>query len=59
VAYISHWRWADDSREEFLFSHDNWQTFEREKITTLNENSLITSGVTSDDYCEYAPAIKE
>ena len=41
VAYISHWRWIDDSREEFLFTHDNWQTSGRIRITTLNQNSLL------------------
>jgi hypothetical protein len=58
VAYISHWRWVDDSREEFLFSHDNWQTSTRTKITTINENSLIFNEGTDHRFAEFVPAYK-
>jgi hypothetical protein len=58
VAYISHWRWVDDRHEEYEFSHDNWQTHGRVRINTLNEDSLITSGIMSDDYAESVPAYK-
>jgi len=54
VAYISHWRWFNDSREVFLFSHNNWQTSDRTRIKTLNQNSLIWDE--SDGFCELVPA---
>ena len=40
VAYISQWRWVNDSREEFYVSHDNWETYGRIEIVTLNERFM-------------------
>jgi len=60
VVYISHWRWVDGSREEFEYSHDNWQTYEKSKIVTLNENSLIiTEYYTTGAIVEFIPAYIE
>jgi hypothetical protein len=57
VAYISHWRWVDGSHEEFEYSHDNWQTYEKSKIDTLNQNSLIiTEYYTTGAFIEFVPA---
>ena len=55
VAYVSHWRWVDDSREEFLYSHDNWQTSWKTKIITINENALVFNE-NSDYFVEFVPA---
>jgi hypothetical protein len=56
VAYISHWRWVDDRHEEFDFSHDNWQTYGRTKIVTLNQSSFTWKGLNGDDFAELVPA---
>jgi len=40
AAYTSDWRWVNDSREEFYVSHDNWKTYGRIEIVTLNEKSM-------------------
>jgi len=55
VAYISHWGWDGDSRTVFLYSHDNWQTSQRTRITIINENSLMFNEGTGS-FVEFVPA---
>ncbi|MCL2129856.1 MAG: SPOR domain-containing protein [Treponema sp.] len=38
---LSQWRWYDDKREEFEYSHDNWEHYGRAKINELKIESLI------------------
>ncbi|MCL2208584.1 MAG: SPOR domain-containing protein [Treponema sp.] len=38
---LSQWRWHDEKKEEFDFSHDNWEHFGKVQIENLEENSLI------------------
>jgi len=49
---LSHWRWFDDKREEFEYSHDNWEHYGRAKITDLSINSL---GVIDPGYFDFSP----
>lgn len=37
---MSKWRWYNDSKEEFEYSHNNWAAYGRAKITKLTVNSL-------------------
>ena len=37
---LSRWRWYDSSRQEFEYSHDNWEHYGRAKITHLTQNFL-------------------
>jgi len=54
-AYTSHWRWVENSPDEFMFSHDNWRTSWKTRITVMNENSLIFNEG-SNSSVEFAPA---
>jgi len=38
---LSQWRWHDEKKDEFDFSHDNWDHFGKVQIKKLEENSLI------------------
>ena len=38
---ISHWRWFNEEREAFEYSHNNWWNYGRARINTLREESLI------------------
>jgi hypothetical protein len=40
VRLLSHWRWADEGRKEFEFSHDKWETWGSVSIMELRENYL-------------------
>jgi len=37
---MSRWRWYDDSKKEFEYSHDNWMFYGRARIDELTINSL-------------------
>ena len=37
---LSHWRWYDDSKEEFEYTHDEWAHYGRAEIFDLTINSL-------------------
>jgi len=39
-SFISRWRWYDDKKEEFEYSHNNWQNYGRARIIELRENYL-------------------
>jgi hypothetical protein len=39
-SFISHWRWVDNRREEWEYSHNNWVTYGRVRINSLTESSL-------------------
>jgi len=40
VNTLSHWKWLNDGREEWEFSHDDWQSSGYVKIEELRENYL-------------------
>ena len=37
---LSQWRWYDEKKEDFEYSHQNWERYGRAKIIELNKNSL-------------------
>ena len=37
---LSSWRWYGSNRQEFEYSHDNWEHYGRAKITSLTQNFL-------------------
>ena len=37
---LSRWRWHDDNRKEFEYSHDNWDHYGKAQITSLTQTSL-------------------
>jgi hypothetical protein len=39
-SFTSRWRWVDDRREEFEYSHNNWATYGRVRINSLTESFL-------------------
>jgi hypothetical protein len=39
-SFVSRWRWFNDSREELEYSHENWSSYGRAKITTLRQDLL-------------------
>lgn len=39
-SFISSWRWYDERREEFEYSHDNWKHYGRAQIKELKQDSL-------------------
>lgn len=65
---LSRWRWYDDRKEEFEYSHDNWEHYGRVRITGLAVNLLEMidpgyftaipgySSADLNDYWELVPA---
>jgi hypothetical protein len=39
-SWLSQWRWYGEKKEEFEYSHDNWQHYGRAKIIDLEKNYL-------------------
>jgi len=39
-SFTSNWRWKDDSRKEFEYSHNNWRSYGRANVLILRQDLL-------------------
>jgi len=56
-SFVSRWRWYDEKRTEFEYSHDDWQHYGRAKILELKQDSLVYNDSGYNTMVEgYSPA---